>query len=163
MCRDVRHGGTTLLIFVCNAIRKLNVTAVVMTRFIVLCSWSQVRTVTAAYLLLSDIKVISFHKSSSRSSHCNMLLRQPFLQVTALVNNSVCRVFIRCYLTVKNLLLLWSKNNSTRATLRNIPEDVILHSHLRGNLKSCFKFCFSRVNIYNALPLFLGARDILDG
>jgi hypothetical protein len=39
----------------------------------------------------------------------------------------------------------------TRATRRNIPEDAILHSHRRENLKSYFRFvirCHDIVNTY---------------
>jgi hypothetical protein len=38
-------------------------------------------------------------------------------------------------------LLHQGDKNLTRATLRNIPEDTILHSHRRENLKSYTDFC----------------------
>jgi hypothetical protein len=36
----------------------------------------------------------------------------------------------------------------TRATLRNIPEDTILHSHRRENLKSYTVGCVENTDIY---------------
>jgi hypothetical protein len=44
----------------------------------------------------------------------------------------------------------------TRATRRNIPEDTILHSHLRENLKSYIMFCcFAATYSLSLLPFFL--------
>jgi hypothetical protein len=44
----------------------------------------------------------------------------------------------------------------TRATHRNIPEDAILHSHRRENLKSYIGEVFINVSSYLILPVALG-------
>jgi hypothetical protein len=54
----------------------------------------------------------------------------------------------------------------TRATRRNIPEDAILHSHRRGNLKSyillVLLFCFSSIMSppFSSLPLFFSSFSL---
>jgi hypothetical protein len=42
----------------------------------------------------------------------------------------------------------------TRVTRRNIPEDTILHSHRRENLKSYFCFSYSSASIYRCVNNF---------
>jgi hypothetical protein len=48
----------------------------------------------------------------------------------------------------------------TRATRRKIPEDAILHSHRRGNLKSCKKKVV-RGNSSNVGPLLRCASTVV--
>jgi hypothetical protein len=46
----------------------------------------------------------------------------------------------------------------TRATRRNIPEDTILHSHLRENLKSYISISIAKTK--GKLKSFCGSMDI---
>jgi hypothetical protein len=47
----------------------------------------------------------------------------------------------------------------TRATRRNIPEDIILHSHRRENFKS-YIFWFCSVSITHKFIIFHENRDV---